>query len=112
MRGRQLANQLGFPTANVSPEADLLPPFGVYAVKTEIEGREYSGIANLGVRPTVETAEASPSLEVHVFDWNGDLYGQSLEVKLGDFIRPEQKFTSIDALKKQIEADVTLARSM
>jgi len=112
MRGRQLANQLGFPTANVRPEADLLPPFGVYSAQVEIEGEMRAAIANLGVRPTVETGDAAPSLEVHVFDWSGDLYGQWLEVKLGGFIRPEQKFASIAELKKQIEADVTLARSM
>jgi riboflavin kinase/FMN adenylyltransferase len=70
------------------------------------------GIANLGVRPTVETGDAEPSLEVHVFDWSGDLYGLKLEVTLGDFIRPEQKFTGITELRAQIEADVALARGI
>lgn len=111
IRGRQLANKLGFPTANVRPEADLLPPFGVYSAQVEIDGESRAAIANLGVRPTVETGDAAPSLEVHVFDWSGDLYDRWLEVRLGDFIRPEQKFASIEELKKQIEADVTLARS-
>lgn len=112
MHGRELAHQLGFPTANVRPEAELLPPFGVYAVKVEIEGVIRPGIANLGVRPTVETGDAVPSLEVHVFDWSGDLYGQKLEVTLGDFIRPEQKFAGITELRAQIEADVALARGL
>lgn len=112
MRGRQLASQLGFPTANVRPEAELLPPFGVYSAQVEMDGRPHAAIANLGVRPTIETGDAAPSLEVHVFDWSGDLYDRWLEVKLGGFIRPEQKFANVADLQKQIEADVALARSM
>jgi riboflavin kinase/FMN adenylyltransferase len=110
--GRRLARQLGFPTANVRPEAELLPPYGVYGVQVELEGRNWAGVANLGVRPTVETGDAAPSLEVHLFDWSDDLYGRSLEVRLGDFIRPEQKFPGVEALKKQVEADVILARGL
>lgn len=109
-KGRELARQLGFPTANVRPEAELLPPYGVYAVQVEIAGTWHAGIANLGVRPTVETSDAAPSLEVHVFDWNGDLYGQNLEVRLGRFIRPEMKFNGVDELKCQIALDVQAAR--
>jgi len=108
--GRRLARQLGFPTANVLPEAELLPPLGVYAVWVEIEGRWRPGVANLGVRPTVETA-AAPSLEVHVFDWSGDLYGHALEVRLGAFLRPEMKFASVEALSAQIMLDARQARS-
>lgn len=110
--GLRLARQLGFPTANVRPEAELLPPYGVYEVQVEVDGKAWGGVANLGVRPTVETGEAAPSLEVHLFDWSGELYGRSLEVRLGDFIRPEQKFPGVEALKKQIEADVILARGL
>lgn len=112
IHGRQLARTLNFPTANIIPEAELLPPFGVYAVQVVIDGMKRAGIANLGVRPTVEPGASAPSLEVHVFDWSGDLYGQSLEVTLRDFIRPEQKFSSVADLQKQIEADVALARGM
>ncbi len=108
-KGRELARQLGFPTANVRPEAELLPPYGVYAVQVEIAGTWRAGIANLGVRPTVELSDAAPSLEVHVFDWSGDLYGQSLEVRLDRFIRPEMKFASVDELKRQIALDVQAA---
>jgi riboflavin kinase/FMN adenylyltransferase len=109
-QGRQLARQLGFPTANVRPEAELLPPFGVYTVEVEIAGRLEKGIANLGVRPTVENEGVAPSLEVHLFDWSGDLYGQNLEVRLGHFLRPEQKFDGIEALKQQIALDLQSAR--
>lgn len=110
-QGRQLARQLGFPTANVKPEAELLPPFGVYAVEAFADGAWRSGIANLGVRPTVEISTADASLEVHLHDWSGDLYGQSVEVKLGRFLRAEKKFASLDELKAQIAEDVKQSRS-
>ena len=109
-QGRQLARQLGFPTANVRPEAELLPPYGVYVVQVEIAGIWRAGIANLGVRPTVETGTAAPSLEVHVFDWSGDLYDTNLEVRLGRFIRPEMKFSGVAELKQQIALDLQAAR--
>jgi riboflavin kinase/FMN adenylyltransferase len=109
-QGRQLARQLGFPTANIRPEAELLPPFGVYTVRVQIGDIWQQGIANLGVRPTIENEGAFPSLEVHLLDWSGDLYGQNLEVHLDHFIRPEQKFAGIDELKQQIAFDLQAAR--
>lgn len=112
VEGRRLARQLGFPTANVRPEAEVLPPFGVYAVEAKVDGQWRRGIANLGVRPTVEEGNVAPSLEVHVFDWEGDLYGQDLEVRLGAFLRPEKKFSGVDMLLAQIRTDVEHARSL
>jgi riboflavin kinase/FMN adenylyltransferase len=109
-QGRQLARQLGFPTANIRPEAELLPPFGVYTVRVQIGDIWQQGIANLGVRPTIENEGAFPSLEVHLLDWSGDLYGQNLEVHLDHFIRPEQKFAGIDELKQQIAFDLQAAQ--
>ncbi|MDZ4287636.1 MAG: bifunctional riboflavin kinase/FAD synthetase [Prosthecobacter sp.] len=111
IEGCRLGRELGFPTANLRPEGDLLPPFGVYAVRIEIDGEWLRGIANLGVRPTVEN-DGIPTLEVHVFDWSGDLYAQDLEVRLEAFIRPEMKFAGVEALKEQITADVLQARSL
>lgn len=111
-KGRQLARQLGFPTANVYPEAEVLPPYGVYAVQAFVKGAWLPGIANLGVRPTVELTEVRPSLEVHLFDWAGDLYGQELEVRLGAFLRPEKKFNGVESLLAQIQEDVKQARSL
>lgn len=110
-QGRQLARELGFPTANLRLEAELLPPFGVYVVQVQIGNSIHHGIANLGVRPTVDAVKAEPSLEVHLFDWSGDLYGQDLEVHFLRFIRPERKFSSIDELRQQIEIDVQAARA-
>jgi riboflavin kinase/FMN adenylyltransferase len=109
-QGRQLARQLGYPTANIRPEAELLPPFGVYTVRVQIGNIWQQGIANLGVRPTIENEGTFPSLEVHLFNWSGDLYGQNLEVRLDHFIRPEQKFAGIDELKQQIVFDLQTAR--
>lgn len=108
--GRKLARQLGFPTANVQPEAEVLPPYGVYAVEACVDGAWLPGIANLGVRPTVEQEGVRPSLEVNLFDWSGDLYGQDLEVRLKAFVRPEQKFAGVEALRLQIAQDVEQAR--
>jgi len=110
--GRKLARQLGFPTANVKPEAEVLPPYGVYTVEAHVAGAWHAGIANLGIRPTVESGVVAPSLEVHLLDWSGDLYGRELEVRLGAFLRPEQKFSDVDALLAQIQQDVRQARSL
>ncbi|MGJ8673566.1 riboflavin biosynthesis protein RibF [Rubritalea sp.] len=105
-RGRQLARQLGFPTANVVAHNEQLPPDGVWQLEAVIEGQHYKAIGNLGRRPTVETEAARRLLEVHVFDFEGDLYDLVIEAKFIKYIRPEQKFASVDELKAQIEADV------
>lgn len=109
--GQRLGRQLGFPTANlaVAPEK-LLPRLGVYAVRSTLaDGTVVAGVANIGRRPTV--GEAGPvTVEVHLLDWAGDLYGQSLLIELIAFLRPEQRFESLAALKAQIEQDRTVAR--
>jgi len=111
VEGRKLGRGLGFPTANVRVEAEMLPPYGVYAASADIGGRTLAGVANLGVRPTVEKTGSVPMLEVHFFDWQGDLYAQDLEVRLGAFMRPERKFAGMAELRAQIASDVLLARS-
>ncbi|HEY8991783.1 MAG TPA: bifunctional riboflavin kinase/FAD synthetase [Luteolibacter sp.] len=107
-KGRQLGRQLGFPTANVATGDVQLPPDGVWAVRVATDGRVLEGVANLGVRPTVDGS--FHSLEVHLFDFSSDLYGQTLEVTFESFIRPERKFESLEALKSQIAADSAEAR--
>jgi riboflavin kinase / FMN adenylyltransferase len=110
--GCQLGRQLGFPTANLPVEGMevLLPPNGVYAVRASgADGRLLDGVANLGVRPTVDTGSVR-LLEVHLFDYSGDLYGKELRVSFIDRLRPEMKFDGIEALKTQIAADLTAAR--
>lgn len=106
VEGRKLARQLGFPTANLVVHNEQLPPDGVWSLKVEIDGQHYSAIGNLGRRPTVEHEGARRLLEVHVFDFNGDLYGRTLDAEFVDYIRKEQKFDTVEALKAQIEKDV------
>ena len=110
--GRQLARKLGFPTANVRPECEQLPPDGVYLVRVEVGGVERDGVANVGLRPTVEANATERLVEVHLFDFAGDLGGQDLDVAFLEFLRPEQKFPSVEALRAQIEVDVGRAREI
>ena len=114
MQGRQLGRRLGFPTANIAVESEELPPTGVYAVSVHgpaLPAQGCVGVANLGVRPTVES-EGERSLEVHLLDMERDLYGQEMEVAFVRRIREEKKFASLDELKTQIERDVSTARAI
>ncbi|WP_341732052.1 bifunctional riboflavin kinase/FAD synthetase [Microcoleus sp. EPA2] len=139
VRGQQLGRTIGFPTANIQlPPSKFLPRFGVYAVRVSIEDGDgvfpdesssykwenpkslrpgesldlslVHGVMNVGCRPTVDGQQ--PTVEVHLLDWSGDLYGKTLSVSLVEFLRPEQKFPSLEALKTQIQADCDLARSV
>ena len=110
--GDQLGRKLSFPTANLALPADkVLPPYGVYAVKMTVEGKDYAGIANLGVKPTVKE-HAAVGLETFLFDFDGDLYQKRIHVALLHFIRPERRFDSIEALTSQIAEDVRYARQL
>jgi riboflavin kinase/FMN adenylyltransferase len=107
--GDKLGRQLGFPTANITTGNLQLPPGGVWAVRvSHADGRGWDGVANLGTRPTVGGGKRV--LEVHLFDFSGDLYGENLEVTFEKHLRPEMKFPSLEALWEQISEDVTVAR--
>ena len=108
--GDQRGRTIGFPTANVGLGEHLRPRFGVYAVRALIEGKWRNAVANLGRRPTF--GKLQENFEVHLFDFSGDLYGQTLRVALVDFIRPEMKFAGLDQLKAQIAADGQAARAI
>jgi riboflavin kinase / FMN adenylyltransferase len=115
--GDRRGRTIGFPTVNLGLDEYLRPAFGVYAVRVSgdgpddpFAGRSIDGVANLGLRPTVGTPE--PRLEAHLFDTDLDLYGRHLRVALVEFIRPEQKFSGLDALKAQIAADARRAREI
>lgn len=111
--GRHLARQWGVPTANIHVDDEQLPPSGVYLIQATLQnGYQCDGIANLGRRPTVETSRAEKYLEVHLFDFQGDLYGQEVAVRFVQFLRREKKFTSLDQLRAQIELDVEKARNL
>ncbi len=110
--GQQLGRTLGFPTANLQiPTDKFCPRTGVYSVSVTSDqwSQPQRGVMNWGCRPTVDGQQ--PSLEVHLLDWSGDLYGHTLTVHLQQFLRSEQKFASLDDLKTQIQADCEMARS-
>ena len=107
--GQKLARKLGFPTANMQIHpAAVLPPFGVYEVAASVEGTVVRGIANLGLRPTIDEAQKVLRLETHLLGWQGDLYGRPLQVELLRFLRPERKFASVAGLQAQIAADMQM----
>jgi riboflavin kinase/FMN adenylyltransferase len=115
--GDRRGRTIGFPTANLGLDDYLHPAFGVYAVRVSgdgpddpLAGRTLDGVANLGLRPTV--GGLVPQLEAHLFDTDVDLYGRHLRVALVDFIRPEQKFAGLEALRAQIAKDAAQARTI
>jgi len=110
-RDRQLGRKLGFPTANVPLDDYVRPRLGVYATRSLLaDGRIVPGVANLGKNPT--TGEVEARLEVWLFDFDEDIYGQTLETELVAFLRPEEKFDSIEALVQQVNSDAAKARSL
>ena len=110
-RGQQLGRTLGFPTANVFMVDYVVPRLGVYATRTRLPGgRVQAGVANIGNNPT--TGEVETRLEVWLFDFDEDLYGQVIETQLIAFLRPEEKFSSIDEMVVQIRRDEATARAI
>lgn len=112
IHGKGLGHTIGIPTANqMIPKEKLVPPLGVYAVQIHWKEQIYSGISNLGCKPTV-TAEEIPGLETYIFDFNQDIYGEWLEVELVHYIRPEQKFENLDILIAQMKTDIEKAKTV
>ena len=109
MRGDQRGRTLGFPTANLTTDNELLPPLGVYATTTRIGEIVHSSITNVGTRPTVD-ASGRMVIETHVFNLDRDLYGQSIRVGFVQRLRDERAFESLDALRAQIDDDCRRAR--
>jgi len=109
-KGRQLGKKIGFPTANIDIKDYILAKPGVYAVKAQIQKRSkyIKGIANLGYRPTFNGKKIL--LEVHLFNFSGNLYNKYLTVEFLKFIRNEKKFKNVDDLKKQIKIDLLIAK--
>ncbi len=104
--GKKLGRTWGFPTINqIYPPNATLPKFGVYLTRAFIDGKSYYGVTNVGIKPTV-SENAYPSAETTLLDFNGDLYGEKVKLEFLEFIREEKKFTSVEELKSQIEADV------
>src|SRR5207253_4896217 len=112
VRGDDLGKKIGFPTANLSAHSEQFPPNGVYFAEARLDGSVYPGVVNLGYRPTVSTSKSERVLEIHLFDFDRDIYGQDVEVRFIRYLRPEQKFENVDALVRQIELDVHQARKL
>jgi riboflavin kinase/FMN adenylyltransferase len=108
VRGAARGKQLGFPTANIHPHNRVIPRGGVYVTATLIEGQWRRSVTNIGTRPTFGD-NLAPSVETHVLNWSGDLYGDVVRVRFLHRLREEKKFSSVDELKRQIENDVSRA---
>lgn len=109
VQGKQLGRKLGFPTANLHfPRRKALPPFGVYAAFAWIEKQRYPAVINIGQHPTAP--EGQGTIEAHLIDAKEDLYGKSMHLDIKQFLRTEQKFASLDALKAQIAKDTARAK--
>lgn len=110
IHGRKLGRTIGVPTTNLIPEEEkLLPPNGVYASKTILEGKEYEGVTNIGFKPTVG-ADPMRGVETYLFDFDRDIYGKIVEVQLFEMERGEEKYSSIDELKEQMQKDILYAK--
>ena len=108
IHGRHLGHALGFPTINqIPPGEKILPPRGVYASRVYVDGECYRGVSNLGCKPTVHGDREG--LETYLFRCSRDLYGKTARVELLEFLRPERKFSSVEALREQMESDVKAA---
>lgn len=108
--GRALGRTWNFPTINqIVPKGQILPKFGVYCTRVDMGGEVKYGVTNVGVKPTLKAHDA-PLAETFILDYEGDLYGRTIEIFLDSFVRPEQGFDSTDALRAQIAADTQTVR--
>ncbi len=108
--GQRRGAALGFPTANIAPEKELIPPDGVYAVRARLAENSIGGVMNIGTNPTF--ADSRRSLEVHLFDFNKDIYGQRLDVSFLKRLRAEITFPNVEQLVSQIRRDVSVAKKI
>ena len=114
MHGHGVGRKIGYPTANLDPHGEALPPFGVYAVRARMAGgRERWGVLSIGVRPTfAHGGHPKSSFELHLPGFRGNLYGQDIEVVFSRFIRGERRFESVNALKGEVKRDIAIARRL
>lgn len=109
VEGSRMGREIGFPTANIEPHHEAIPPNGIYAVRVDVAGERKNGTLNIGVRPTV-TEEKKRTIEVHIMDFYRDIYNEEIEVTFVERLRDEKKFPSVEALTDQIKKDVEKAR--
>ncbi len=109
VEGTHLGRKIGFPTANIKPHHEAIPPNGIYAVWVDVAGGRKPGTLNIGYRPTV-TEQRNRTVEVHIMDFYEDIYGEDIEITFVENLRDEEKFPSLEALTDQIKKDVENAR--
>jgi len=111
--GRQLGRQLGYPTANIRLARQAVALTGIFAVRVDgLGAKPRDGVASLGYRPTVDGGDAEPLLEVHLFDFNEDIYGRMIDVDFVEYLRQELEFPDLDALTRQMHDDAARARTI
>jgi riboflavin kinase/FMN adenylyltransferase len=111
--GSKFARVLGYPTANINPHHEIIPPFGVYAVKVRYGGKSYKGLLNIGTRPTFFSShDKEPDIEVHIFGFNKNIYGKRIEVFFIKKLRNERKFANKEGLMCQIRRDAKAAKQV
>lgn len=109
--GKKLGRTIGIPTLNQNfPEGHIIPKYGIYACKAHVYGKEYVAVANIGIRPSIETDAHKVNCETHIIGYSGELYGEYVRVSLCKRLRDEMKFPDIDALKCAIEKDIAAAQ--
>ncbi len=114
VNGKKMGRKIGFPTANINPQESykLIPGDGVYAVKVDVDDKQYMGMLNIGLRPTVNNQLDNRSIEVHILDFDEDIYFKNITIRFYERIRNEQFFDSIDALKAQLEKDKRMVKAI
>ncbi|MBE5781782.1 MAG: hypothetical protein E7329_00540 [Clostridiales bacterium] len=112
VHGFKNGRKVGMPTANLQLHpGQEMPPFGVYAASLVIDGKEYLGVTNVGLRPTL-SGEQLPTIETYILDYSGDLYKQELSLALWAFLRPTRKMASLQEVKEQVEKDAQATRAL
>jgi riboflavin kinase/FMN adenylyltransferase len=111
VEGDKIGRKLGFPTANLDAANLILPSNGVYSGCTIFAGKLYRVALNIGLRPTVASAKPQLRVEAHLLDFDGRLYGEDLEIEIGEKLRNEQKFVSAVELREQIARDIAQVRA-
>ena len=110
-RGNNIGNKYGFPTANINLGNYVIPKNGVYATYIFIDGKKYLGFANIGYHPTIQELE-NPILEVHIFDYDDNLYDKYIKVSFVKYIRAEMKFENMECLYNQLKKDYITAKEI
>lgn len=110
--GDQVGRKLGYPTANVDVRGRVTPPHGVYAAHASVAGKTWRAAVNIGLRPTLREAQPTLHVEAHLLDFTGEIYEQPMELRFVQKLRDEQRFPSLDALKAQIQADISQVREL